>query len=220
MHKTEPATTGRRGRLGPFTGGQLTVLLITGMLVIGLPVGAYAAVTGSNVFITDHTSGAHASVAPNGDLQTFATPPGDGIYMSSGGTGTGQTCSFYVVPSGETLIVTGVQFVPQGATGGGGISGGKDITEYLNLDTKVGCGDVYGTIAGGAWANDDPEFVSLNPGISLKSGTRLDLMYQTPTVDDFANVWVYGYLQSTKACGTSCESSALDRPLLRLLGSR
>ena len=39
---------------GPFTGGQLTAIVITLAIVIGFPVAAFA-VTGSNVFVTDAT---------------------------------------------------------------------------------------------------------------------------------------------------------------------
>jgi hypothetical protein len=42
---------------GPFSGGQLTVIIVAIAVMILLPVGAFAAVAGSNVFVTDATSG-------------------------------------------------------------------------------------------------------------------------------------------------------------------
>src|SRR5438067_12976032 len=56
-------------RLGPFTGRQLTTIIVTLIVVVLFPLGAWA-VTGSNVFVTDATSGAHAKVDSNGNLQT------------------------------------------------------------------------------------------------------------------------------------------------------
>ena len=43
-------------RLGPFTGRQLTTIIVTLIVVVLFPLGAWA-VTGSNVFVTDATSG-------------------------------------------------------------------------------------------------------------------------------------------------------------------
>ncbi len=56
-------------RLGPFTGRQLTTIIVTLIVVALFPIGAWA-VTGSNIFVTDATSGAHAKVDGNGNLQT------------------------------------------------------------------------------------------------------------------------------------------------------
>lgn len=216
VHTTDTHECRHRRGLGPFTGGQLTVLLVAAMLVVGLPVGAYAAVSGQSVFITDHATGAHAQVAASGQLETFAVPPANGFYTDAEQDGTGQQCSFYVVPAKEALVVTGVQFMPAGASGGEAVTSGQDVAEYLDLDTKAGCGGQYSTLAGGAWADDAPEFVSLDPGVAIKAGTRLDFKFQTPTADFFGVVWIYGYLLSTAACGTKCTSLSPGRPVLDL----
>ena len=46
---------------GPFTGRHVTTIICVGLVTILFPVGAWA-VTGSNVFITNASTGAHAVV--------------------------------------------------------------------------------------------------------------------------------------------------------------
>src|SRR3954468_11693229 len=55
--------------LGPFTGRQLTTVIVAIVVMVMLPVGAMA-VTGSNVFVTDATSGARAKVDTAGNVQS------------------------------------------------------------------------------------------------------------------------------------------------------
>jgi hypothetical protein len=61
------AVAGKRRRRagrgwGPFSGGQLTVIIVAISVMILLPVGAFAVVSGSNVFVTDAVSGKQQSV--------------------------------------------------------------------------------------------------------------------------------------------------------------
>jgi hypothetical protein len=56
--------------LGPFTSGHLTLIVITLLILVAFPFAAFA-VTGNNVFVTDATSGNHATVA-NGRLKVDA----------------------------------------------------------------------------------------------------------------------------------------------------
>jgi hypothetical protein len=61
----------RSGRgWGPFSGAQLTIIIVTISVMILLPVGAFAVVSGSNVFITDAVSGKQAKVSTNGEVLT------------------------------------------------------------------------------------------------------------------------------------------------------
>jgi hypothetical protein len=60
----------REGRgLGPFSSGHLTIIVVTVVIVIAFPFAAFA-VSGSNVFVTDATSGVQAKVDASGNLQT------------------------------------------------------------------------------------------------------------------------------------------------------
>jgi len=73
--ETGEATVGgkrrREGRgWGPFSGAQLTIIIVAICVMVMLPVGAFAVVSGSNVFVTDATTGAQAKVNAQGELQT------------------------------------------------------------------------------------------------------------------------------------------------------
>ncbi len=63
-----PGPQPKRG-LGPFTGGQLTVIIVAVVVAVLVPVGAWA-VTGSNSFVTDFTSGVHAKVDAKQNVAT------------------------------------------------------------------------------------------------------------------------------------------------------
>src|SRR6201988_2822509 len=61
----------REGRgWGPFSGGQLTVIIVAICVMVMLPVGAFAVVAGDNVFVTDPTTGKQAKVTPAGEVMT------------------------------------------------------------------------------------------------------------------------------------------------------
>jgi hypothetical protein len=76
------STRRRDGRgLGPFSGGQLTMIIVTIALVVGFPVAA-SAVTGSNSFITDFTSGTHAKVDAKQNVATALRDPVSGLGAS------------------------------------------------------------------------------------------------------------------------------------------
>src|SRR5256885_17130458 len=64
--------------LGPFTSGHLTLIIVTLTIVIGFPFAAFA-VTGSNIFVTDATSGTHAKVDANGNLNTALHDAASGV---------------------------------------------------------------------------------------------------------------------------------------------
>jgi hypothetical protein len=55
---------------GPFSGGQLTIIVVTFAVLLLFPLAAFA-VTGNNVFVTDATSGVRAKVDANGNLRSF-----------------------------------------------------------------------------------------------------------------------------------------------------
>src|ERR1700680_4478987 len=71
----EPSTARRRreGRgWGPFSGGQLTAIILGVLAAIAFPVCAWA-VSGTTVFVTDAVSGTHAKVNSLGQLSVAAT---------------------------------------------------------------------------------------------------------------------------------------------------
>jgi hypothetical protein len=106
----------KRG-LGPFTGGQLTAIIVTFAVLLLIPIGAWA-VTGSNVFVTDASTGSTAKVDASGSLQTrvkgsvpLSAPTASAIHspLLSPTTCASDPCSEVIAPpAGKALIVTSI----------------------------------------------------------------------------------------------------------------
>src|SRR5689334_7825874 len=126
--ETATLTRRREGRgLGPFSGGQLTVIIVAALLAIAFPVGAWA-VSGSNVFVTDATSGVHAKVTSTGQLQTHPNGPltvngsvtagyaagsllhspsvGGNYSVQADSCGSGTCQTLFKPPAGKAAVVT------------------------------------------------------------------------------------------------------------------
>jgi hypothetical protein len=129
---------------GPFSGGQLTAIILGITIAIAFPVGAWA-VTGSNSFITDATSGAHAKVDGKQNVNTAIHDSVSGVaakvnsagqQLVSGSVAVNGTtrqanpvdlytsmilvngCALLAPPSGHALVITSVKEVntdPNGA---------------------------------------------------------------------------------------------------------
>ena len=105
--------------LGPFTGRQLTTIIVTLIVVVLFPVGAWA-VMGSNIFVTDATSGAHAKVDSNGNLQTKVSSgsvnatlaaPNQQFISTVTFSDVGPKCKTLVTPpTGKAVVITAVHF--------------------------------------------------------------------------------------------------------------
>lgn len=133
---TEGETPKRRreGRgLGPFSSGHLTIIIVTFVIVVAFPFAAYA-VTGSNVFVTDATSGNQAQVAsgqlkvdtgishpfglvPVAPVAPIIYPSGDIIHTDDGagddlvipGNCSGGTCvTVLKPPAGKAAVITSI----------------------------------------------------------------------------------------------------------------
>ena len=103
-------TRARRRGLGPFSGGQLTLIIVTFAVLLLFPIGAWA-VAGSNVFVTDAVSGKQASVNTSGQL---ATSENATTVLISSGTMT-------VNPSSSALLFVNIN-----------VSAYKDVRFYVN----------------------------------------------------------------------------------------
>jgi hypothetical protein len=134
----------REGRgLGPFSSGHLTIIAVTLLILVAFPFAAFA-VTGSNVFVTDATSGNRAAVA-NGRLKVDAGtafgvvpvapvapeiyPTGDIIHTNNGtsefvnpdgcGGGIGTCQTLLKPPAGKAAVVTSIHIDTSLATATG-----------------------------------------------------------------------------------------------------
>ena len=74
MRHTQKRETGGRRGLGPFSGTQLTLIIVTVVAVALFPVGAWA-ISSANVVVTDSSSGARATVNGAGALTVNEASP-------------------------------------------------------------------------------------------------------------------------------------------------
>jgi hypothetical protein len=113
---------------GPFSGRQLTTIICIGLVTILFPVGAWA-VSGTNSFITDSTSGVRAKITSTGELQTHPNGPlgVTGSVSVSGAVRTAnpvdmyttvfglsdstpaKQCAILTPPAGHALVITSLK---------------------------------------------------------------------------------------------------------------
>ena len=106
-------------RWGPFSGAQLTVILVTLIAVVALPVGAGAVLSFSNVAITDpggvnratvdaahnlHTSVNGGTVGVTGAVTATQTPPSLTFHKQAAGSGSGCV-TIATAPAGKALVI-------------------------------------------------------------------------------------------------------------------
>jgi hypothetical protein len=195
MEPRSGTAAARRG-LGPFTGGQLTVIIVVAIVALAAPVGAYAAVSGSNAFVTDHSSGVHASASATAGLATSDSPALGGMELTISGTPPDTSCAF-TPPGGKAFVITDVTMDPQGA------SVGHDTGMFVQVSSNSNCTDITHTLAGGYYSADGSYPQSFSPGIGLKNGHSLRVTVSGAN-DDFL-ICIYGYLVPASACtGGSC----------------
>ncbi len=135
----------RDGRgLGPFTSGHLTIIAVTLLILVAFPFAAFA-VTGSNVFVTDATSGNRATVAggklkvdtgaanffgitPVAPVAPEIYPTGDIIHTDDGFSnefvyandcGSGTCKTVLKPPAGKAAVVTTIHINTSQATATG-----------------------------------------------------------------------------------------------------
>jgi hypothetical protein len=188
--------THRRG-WGPFTGGQLTAMVITLVVAIALPVGA-SAVTGSDVFITDHVSGGHAGVTASGQLETADVPAVGSIVATGIAAGGTPDCAFVTPPAGKALVITGIEMGPHGA------AAGTEAQANVYVHANGSCnGTIIRSLAFAYFSSDQPQEVTMTPGVGLKVGHYIGFGDNTIGTD----MWItlYGYYIAASQCPpTTC----------------
>jgi hypothetical protein len=195
MRQTELGGEGSRPQhgIGPFTGGQLAAVLIAAIVVVGLPVGAFAAVSTSAVFISG-PAGVHANVDASGGLQVSGPPPSATVQTILTLSDTSE-CGVMRPPSGKALILTGVNVTPTGAT-----AGNPARVSVLADPSACRAGGTSNDfpIFQNEYGTDHSEVVTLPPGIGLAHGQVLFV-----GVNGSARVVVYGYEVPASECAGS-----------------
>jgi hypothetical protein len=189
-----------RGRgWGPFSGRQLTTIIVTVVVMAMLPVGAYAVASGTNSFITDPSSNAHARVNGSGQLNVSAAGAKTFFQKNTFGVLATPT-AIATPPAGRALVITSIAIDTWDAA----VTG---TSEYLALQmstTNSTCSLLslspdwtYGLNPGGVGST----VVPFNPGVVVPAGRSL-----CATNNDDVNlgfdVYVYGYLISADSAPT------------------
>jgi hypothetical protein len=198
---------------GPFSGGQLTTIIVTFAVLFLFPIGAWA-VSGSPVFITDFHTGRHADVNDSHQLQTHPngtqtvtgtvnatvagtvtatpTPPGAMFHGSSGGNV--NSCVLFVTPpTGEATVVTHVHI-----KAGAGISGSVGI--YASAGCSTGQEIDQGVVA----STDGQADFEFDTGLPVANGHHLyvDVIEAGGSPD--VHIYSFGYNVPAGQCAAGC----------------
>jgi hypothetical protein len=186
---------------GPFSGAQLTVVIVTLAVLFLFPVGAWA-VTGSNVFVADAGSGQRAFVSGAGQVNVtragaksyfishFLTDPGPGPVALK-------------PPAGKALVITSLFFAVA-----------KPFTPADNVGVlllaNIGRDDCTGTLREILAANPPASGliqVPLDPGLVIPAHRALCIQNENPAVFKMT-AWGYGYTIPASAAPTEIPTPA------------
>jgi hypothetical protein len=99
---------------GPFSGAQLTIIIVVITFVVGFPFAAFA-VTGSNTFVTDASTGARAKVDGSGQLGVADRPNTTTAYakghVNLNSCPGGQCPTLAKVSSAHALVITSIHLM-------------------------------------------------------------------------------------------------------------
>lgn len=205
---TEDAVIGgRRGRgFGPFSGGQLTIIIVTFAGLLLLPVGAWA-LSFTNVSIIDPGGVNRAKVNAAGQLSTDALVTGSvtarpsaagstfaygNHFAVSAGVNLGPSVSG-TIPAGKAAIITSVTIGPRGTLS----SSVSFFVEAGNGSGNLGVGSI--TLNPGA----QPVTLSFPSGLAIKNGHYLSIFAPTAAVNVDVSVSGY-YVTATQCTPTTC----------------
>jgi hypothetical protein len=194
-------------RWGPFSGAQLTMMLVTLIVVVALPIGAGAVLTFSNVAITDpggvnqatvdsahnlHTSVNGGTVGVTGSVTATKSPPSLTFHKYVAGLGT-ACITVATAPAGKALVVDEI---------------------HVSESALTTTGALVVTLAKGSCATkttvDNPSFnkVGQNSSLSYPAGlpfaTGVSLVALSNDAGAAYTVSVHGYLLPSSACTSGC----------------
>jgi len=185
---------------GPFTGAQLTVLIVAALLAVAFPTGLWAA-TATSTAITDSTGTNFAKVSASGSLQTsiagtVATQiakPSQFLFQVPVSIHSTDSCTLLATaPAGEALIVSQIHWIV-GANANTLVKvfAGNQCTASLNDEFPFSSGSVMGD-----------HLETFSPGMPVSTGHSI---YASTNFNAMTAV-VQGYLVPAAQCngGTGC----------------
>jgi hypothetical protein len=220
------APRAKRG-FGPFTGGQLTLIIVAIVVAVAFPVGAWA-VSGSSVFVTDQTTGKTAAVnsshqlsvtgtvtMPTGSIVRthFAAPGPDWNFVQPNDCSSG--CARLIKPpTGKALVVTSIT---------------ADTDSFTNSEQIVVARSADGTCSA-ASLDEFPQVIGVaglghtevdypTAGLTVPAGKALCVLYNHGVGNITAFVEAVGYTVPSNAvtssgASTPRGSSTLQYPIV------
>lgn len=179
--------------VGPFSGGQLTAIIISLVVMIGFPAGAFAVTRATAVTITS-PSGIHAIVDPTGGLQVAGPPPSSGFTADFDLHTISTNCGVMTTPPGKALVITSIDEVPMGT-----VASSQDVFIYVWAGPTSDCTSPQYAIAADMFGSDTPHQVTYSPGIGIKTGHYLRMHVDGPT-NSSGSVIIHGYTVPASEC--------------------
>jgi hypothetical protein len=187
--------------LGPFTGRQLTTIIVAFIAALMIPTGAYAVVRITHTVIQDSVTKTAAGVTPTGNLKVAVAAPEDFFYVDTA-PGAGFDTAVVSPPAGSDLVMTTIH-VNVFANPSPGSASSVDLFVAPNAACNTGAGPYFEALNPGELGEQD---ISLGPGVNVPSGDFL-------CAGDFGNVQsrvaVSGY---TVPAGTVAAAPVHPRP--------
>jgi hypothetical protein len=153
---------------GPFTGRQLTTIICVVAVMALFPVGAWA-VAGSNSFVTDATTGKHATVDSEGQLHVVANVAGAKSWVRSGANSLSNSYAVRVTPpAGKAFVLRQLHLDWFGADAAADpyISWGVGVPTCVSMDnSSIELVDLS--------SGQDNRVVTFDPGYIVPAGKAL-----------------------------------------------
>jgi hypothetical protein len=185
------ADSGPIRRWGPFSGGQLTTIIVAIVVMALFPVGAWA-VSGSNSFVTDAASGQHASVNSTGALNVAQASPKSFFSAASTTQSTSDFVELFRADASHAFIVTSIVFnVSSIGTPGSrlrlAVSRGNSSCDKVALDPASNIAPIYFTPSGVGTVVEP-----FQPGFVVPAHRALCIANSDPA-SLFGDVLAYGF---------------------------
>ena len=186
-------------RWGPFTGRQLTTMVVALIVAaVFVPTGVWAVKTASSVKIEDATNAAEQARVENGRLKVdtglTATPatPSQLYYNHVAATqGAPPAClKLAEPPAGKALIITALHVRR---------SSGTTVVTIYKGDSSDACANPVESLSLGV--DSTQRDVTFPSGLAIREGAFLSGLWQ---INDNIGVSVFGYLVDAAACETGC----------------
>ena len=156
--------------VGPFTGRQLTTIVVALIAAVTIPTGAYAVAKLTHTVIQDGTSAATAGVTPTGNLKVNVAAPADFFYQEDAtGPGSGFDSPAVTPPPGTDLIMTTIH-LNVFADPHPGSASSVDLFVAPSSLCNTGAGPYFESVNPAGVGELD---VSLAPGVNVPAGDLL-----------------------------------------------